>query len=146
MSGYVVWMTGDRGRMDGLAAALRKALGPTVPSLDVLTEEEVRERLCSNEPPRPEVSELPVRRLGWLSHLLARNGCAAIALSGDPRRSLREEVRKTEPRSVELLVGGTLPPGYEPPTAPDVEASMTDSPADVAAKVLAVLRARGLAP
>jgi hypothetical protein len=144
MNGYVVWLTGDRRRMDGLAEALRAALQGTARSVDVLTAEVVDEKLCSNEPHGADHGAVVVRRLAWLAHVLARNGCAAVAVSASPRRALRDEARGMAGSFVELLVHGEMPEGWEAPHYPEVEALAGDEPRAVAEKVVRALVAAGV--
>jgi adenylylsulfate kinase len=143
MSGYVVWLTGDRTRMDALAEALRVGLAGTAGALDVLTAELVEDKLCSNEPRGADFRDVVVRRLGWLGHVLARNGCALIAVAASPRREVRDDVRKQVGNFLELLVHGTMPDGYETPHYPEVEAAAGESPAAVVAKVRQALLDNG---
>ena len=143
MSGYVVWLTGDRGRMDDLAAALRRGLAGTAAALDVLAAEWIEDKLCSNEPRGPDFRDVVVRRLGWLCHVLARNGCAAIAVAASPRRAVRDDVRRLAGNFVEVVVHGTMPDGFEPPHYAEVEALATDTPAAVADKVRRALTDAG---
>jgi hypothetical protein len=146
MSGYVVWLTGDRGRMDALAEALREGLAGTAPAVDVLTAEAVEDKLCSDEPRGADFRDMVVRRLGWLCRVLARNGGAAVAVAASPRRGIREEIRLAGSEVVEVLVHGVMPRGYEPPARPDVEATPSEAPALVVRKVRGVLAGRGIVP
>ena len=145
MSGYVVWLTGDRVRMDTLAEALRSGLAGTAPSVDVFTAEMVEDKLCSHEPRDADFRDTVVRRLGWLCEVLARNGGAAIAVAASPRRSVRDEVRRAAVRFVEVLVHGAMPNGFELPERPDAEAAATDSSATVVEKVRRALADHGFA-
>jgi len=143
MSGYVVWLTGDRARMDGIAEALRVGLAPTAPSVDVFTAEMVEDRLCSDEPRNADFRDIVVRRLGWLCSVLARNGCAAVAAAGSPHRAVRDEARRAAGSFLEVVVQGTMPDGYEAPHYPEVEALVGDTPAAVLEKVRAALAEHG---
>lgn len=145
MSGYVVWLTGDRSRMDALAETLRSALGQAVPSIDVFTEEMVEQKLCAVESRGVDFGDVVVRRLGWLGHLLARNGCAVVAVSVSGRREIRDEIRAMAGgRMIEVLVEGETPEGYEPPHYPEVEWPAGESPDAVSARVRDALIAAGL--
>jgi len=143
MSGYVVWLTGDRVRMDPLAEALRGGLAGTAPSIDVFTAEMVEDKLCAHEPRNADFRDLVVRRLAWLCQVLARNGGAAIAVAASPRRAVREEARRDIGRFLEVLVHGTMQDGYEPPPEPAVEARALDSAFTVVEAVRRGLAERG---
>ena len=145
MSGYIVWLTGDRVRMDALAEALRSGLAGTAPSIDVFTAEMVEDKLCSHEPRDADFRDTVVRRLGWLCQVLARNGGAAVAVAASPRRSVRDEVRRTAGRFVEVLVHGEMPNGFEPPVRPEVEAAPADAPAAVVGRIRRALAEHGFA-
>ncbi len=143
MSGYVVWLTGDRARMDALADALRVGLAGTADALEVLTAELVEDKLCSNEPRGADFRDVVVRRLGWLGHVLARNGCALVAVAASPRREVRDDVRRLVGNFVEVLVHGTMPDGYETPHYPEVETATGEAPGAVVAKVRQALLDNG---
>jgi hypothetical protein len=143
MNGYVVWLTGDRARMDALAEALRVGLAGTAGALDVFSAELVEDKLCSNEPRGADFRDVVVRRLGWLGHVLSRNGCAVVAVAASPRREVRDAVRKQICNFVELLVHGTMPDGYETPHYPEVEAAAGETPGAVVAKVRQALLDHG---
>jgi hypothetical protein len=143
MGGYVVWLTGDRARMDPLAEALRVGLAGTAPAVDVLTAELVEDKLCSNEPRNADFRDVVVRRLGWLCHVLARNGCAIVAVAASPRRAVRDEIRRTGGSFLEVVVAGTMSDGYEAPHYPEVEAAPSDDPQQVLAKVRKALAEQG---
>ncbi|MBI5502756.1 MAG: adenylyl-sulfate kinase [Deltaproteobacteria bacterium] len=144
MSGYVIWLTGDRVRMDALAEALRAGLTGTAPSIDVLTAEMVEDRLCAHEPRNADFRDVVVRRLAWLCQVLARNGGAAIAVAASPRRAVRDEARRGSDRFLEVLVHGTMPDGYEPPLEPALEVRASDAAYSVVDEVRRTLAARGL--
>ncbi len=145
MDGYVVWLTGDRGRMEAIAGPLRQALAGTARSVDAIAAETVEEKLCSVEPRGPDFGDLVLRRLGWLCRLLARNGCAVVALAASPGRAVRDDVRRmTGGRMIEVLVHGDLPAGYEPPHYPEAEWKTGEAAADAIRRIRAALADAGL--
>jgi len=143
MNGFVVWLTGDRGRMDAIAEALRAGLAGTAPAVDALTAELVEDKLCSNEARGADFRDVVVRRLGWLCQVLARNGCAAVAVAASPHRTIRDEIRRAAGNFLEVLVHGTMPDGFEAPHYPEVEALAGDQPAAVVEKVRRAMAENG---
>ncbi|MBI5485893.1 MAG: adenylyl-sulfate kinase [Deltaproteobacteria bacterium] len=144
MNGYVVWLTGDRVRMDALAEALRTGLAGTARTIDVFTAEMVEDKLCAHEARSADFRDVVVRRLAWLCRVLARNGGAAVAVAASPRRAVRDEAHRDIDRFLEVLVHGTMPDGYEPPPEPAVEARASDSSFAVVEAVRRALAERGL--
>jgi hypothetical protein len=147
MGGFVVWLTGDRSRMDAIAEALRIGLAGTAKSVDVFTAEMVEDKLCSVEPRGPDFRELVLRRLGWLCHVLQRNDSAAVAVAGSPKRATRDEARKIAGgHLLEVVVRGAMPEGWEAPHYPEVDLAPTDGPDVSVKRVREALLAAGLVP
>ena len=100
-----------------------------------------------------------IRRIGWVAALLARNGVVAVTAAISPYRSVRDEVRTTIDRFVEVFVdtpidvceerdvkglydrarAGEIPEftgvsdPYEPPTTPEVRVVTHDRDASASA-------------
>lgn len=146
--GLTIWLTGlpSAGKTTlaaGLAARLRAA-GCRV---EVLDGDVVRTHLTKDLGFSPEDRAENVRRVGFVAHLLSRNGVMAVCALVSPYRQEREEVRALhEGRFVEVYVSTPvdvcvkrdvkglyalqragqlhgltgIDDPYEPPTAPDV--------------------------
>jgi len=142
--GIVIWVLGRRERIDAAGAAVQAAVKDFFPFSIVLSEDDVKQNLCSGEPQGADVRALAARRTGWICRLLERSGGAAIALSEASRRDERDAVRKTAAAMIEVLVSGAGSPELEPPFYPEVEIAGGDGPEEIKAKVLQALKSIGL--
>jgi adenylylsulfate kinase len=113
MTGSTVWLTGlpSAGKTtigQALAARLR-AEGVAV---EVLDGDDVRARLGGGLGFSKDDRNENVRRIGWLAHLLARNGVTVLVPVIAPYRSARAEVRRRHEESsvpfVEVFVDAPL--------------------------------------
>lgn len=93
--GFVLWLTGLSGAgkttLAGRLAAELRARGLRV---EVLDGDEVRTNLSKGLGFSKADRDTNVRRIGYVTRLLARNGVAAIAAVISPYREVREEVRR----------------------------------------------------
>jgi adenylyl-sulfate kinase len=93
--GFVLWLTGLSGAgkttLAGRLAAELRARGLRV---EVLDGDEVRTNLSKGLGFSKADRDTNVRRIGYVTRLLARNGVAAIAAAISPYREVREEVRR----------------------------------------------------
>jgi adenylylsulfate kinase len=170
--GVVVWLTGLSGAgkstiADALAARLR-SLGRNV---EVLDGDVVRTHLSKGLGFSKEDRDTNVRRIGFVAHLLARNGVVAITAAISPYRATRAWCRETargdflevyvnaplescEARDVKGLYkkarAGEIPAftgvsdPYEPPDAPELEVRTDRVTVEQGVEdVLAALRTRG---
>lgn len=111
--GFVVWLTGLSGAgkttvTNALAPELRR-LGTRV---EVLDGDEVRTNLSKGLGFSKEDRDTNIRRIGYVSRLLARNGVGVIAAAISPYRAVRDEVRlaveSDGSRFVEVHIQATL--------------------------------------
>src|SRR6266545_7682558 len=93
--GFTLWFTGMSGAgKSTLTEALTprlKALGKRV---EVLDGDEVRTNLSKGLGFSKEDRDTNIRRIGYVSRLLARNNVAVIAAAISPYREVRDEVRR----------------------------------------------------
>ncbi len=92
--GFVLWLTGLSGAgkttlTNSLVPELRKRLV----NVEVLDGDEVRTNLSRGLGFSREDRDTNIRRIGFVSRLLARNGVAVIAAAISPYREVRDEVR-----------------------------------------------------
>lgn len=92
--GFVLWLTGLSGAgkttlTNSLVPELRKRLV----NVEVLDGDEVRTNLSRGLGFSKEDRDTNIRRIGFVSRLLARNGVAVIAAAISPYRDVRDEVR-----------------------------------------------------
>ena len=93
--GFTVWFTGLSGAgKTTLAQALVGELGRQGLRLEVLDGDEVRTNLSKGLGFSKEDRDTNIRRIGYVSRLLARNGVGVIAAAISPYRSVRDEVRQ----------------------------------------------------
>ena len=112
--GFVLWLTGLSGAGK---TTLTDALVPELRSrglrVEVLDGDEVRTNLSKGLGFSKEDRDTNIRRIGFVSRLLARNGVGVIAAAISPYREIRDEVRRdveTDGASfVEVHVHADLP-------------------------------------
>src|SRR5215468_7881769 len=86
--GFTLWMTGLSGAgKTTLTTALVKELSQHRMRLEVLDGDEVRTNLSKED------RDTNIRRIGYVSRLLSRNGVGVITAAISPYRAVRDEVR-----------------------------------------------------
>ena len=94
-NGFVLWLTGLSGAgKTTLAGRLAPELRARGLRAEVLDGDEVRTNLSKGLGFSKEDRDTNIRRIGYVSRLLARNGVAAITAAISPYREVREEVRR----------------------------------------------------
>ena len=94
-NGFVLWLTGLSGAgKTTLAGRLAPELRARGLRAEVLDGDEVRTNLSRGLGFSKEDRDTNIRRIGYVSRLLARNGVAAITAAISPYREAREEVRR----------------------------------------------------
>ena len=170
--GCVIWLTGlPSAGKSTIAEALAPALRARGERVELLDGDVVRENLSRGLGFSKEDRDINIRRIGFVAHLLARNGVKVITAAISPYRSVRDEVRENvgedflevyvstplevcESRDVKglyakarsgALKGFTgIDDPYEPPLDPEIEiVTQGESPEESAARVIDVLEARG---
>lgn len=109
--GYVVWFTGLSGAgKTTLAHLLEGALRRRGWPVEVLDGDLVRTHLSKGLGFSKEDRDTNIRRIGFVCHLLSRNGVVAIAAAISPYAAVREEVRAMcQGRFVEVYAKCPLP-------------------------------------
>jgi len=92
--GFTLWMTGLSGAgKTTLTTALVKELSQHRMRLEVLDGDEVRTNLSKGLGFSKEDRDTNIRRIGYVSRLLSRNGVGVITAAISPYRAVRDEVR-----------------------------------------------------
>jgi adenylyl-sulfate kinase len=104
--GFTLWLTGLSGAgKSTLARAVRDELVGRGVRVEILDGDEVRATLSRGLGFSREDRDENVRRIGFVTRLLSRNGVVAIAAAISPYRATRQEVRNThETPFVEVFV------------------------------------------
>jgi adenylyl-sulfate kinase len=149
--GFTLWLTGLSGAgKSTLSVPVAERLRQHGHNVEILDGDVVRTNLSKGLSFSKEDRDLNVRRIGFVSNLLSRNGVVSITAAISPYRKVREEVRNMITNDgagfvevfvscpVEVLaerdvkglykkaLAGEIPSftgvsdPYEPPTAPDV--------------------------
>lgn len=103
--GFTIWMTGlplaGKGTIAALVAGHLMEGGYKV---EVLDEKVVGTDLCKGLGSSKEDQGVCIRRIGFICQLLNRNGVVAVASAVSPERAVRDEVRRSIGRFVEVYV------------------------------------------
>lgn len=145
--GLTLWLTGlPCSGKSTLSARLAPILREHGHPVEVLDGDVVRQDLCKGLGFSREDRDTNVRRIGFVAHLLTRNGVTVIVAAVSPYAAVRQEVRARIGRFVEVYVecpleecerrdvkgmyqkarAGLIPAftgvddPYEPPSAPEV--------------------------
>ena len=103
--GFVLWFTGLSGAgKSTLAGKLETVLKERGLRVEILDGDVVRTHLSKGLGFSKEDRDINIRRIGFVSNLLARNGVASISAAISPYRDIRDEVRANCDDFVEVYV------------------------------------------
>src|SRR5437764_13255998 len=92
--GFILWFTGLSGAgKSTLAGRLSEEFRRRGYKFEVLDGDEVRTNLSKGLGFSREDRDTNIRRIGYVAHLLTRNGTVAITAAISPYRAIRDEVR-----------------------------------------------------
>jgi adenylyl-sulfate kinase len=171
MKGFVIWFTGLSGAgKSTLTGILAPELREKGLKVEILDGDEVRTNLSKGLGFSKEDRDTNIRRIGWVAHLLQRNGVCVITAAISPYKEIRDENRALIKDFVEVYVECPIPAladrdvkglykkalageiknftgvsdPYEPPTSPEVNVRTDrETPRESADKILARLRELG---
>ena len=107
--GFILWFTGLSGAGK---TTLTKALEPELKArgckVEILDGDVVRTNLSKGLGFSQEDRNTNIRRIGFVAHLLSRNGVVAMTAAISPYRAIRDEIRAMEPNFVEVYVTAPL--------------------------------------
>jgi adenylylsulfate kinase len=107
--GATVWTTGLSGSgKTTIARDLEKRLRERGVKVEILDGDIVRTNLSKGLGFSEEDRNTNIRRIGFVANLLSRNGVIAITAAISPYRSIRDEVRESTERFVEVYVEAPL--------------------------------------
>ncbi|MDJ1169319.1 adenylyl-sulfate kinase [Roseofilum sp. BLCC_M154] len=107
--GVTLWFTGLSGAgKTTITQALEKKLRAAEVKLEVLDGDIVRTNLTKGLGFSKEDRDENIRRIGFVSHLLTRNGVIVLVSAISPYRAIREEVRQRIGDFVEVFVNAPL--------------------------------------
>ncbi|MEA5551399.1 adenylyl-sulfate kinase [Anabaena cylindrica UHCC 0172] len=109
LSGVTVWLTGLSGAgKSTITKALEQKLQLLGHKTEVLDGDIVRQNLSKGLTFSKADRDENIRRIGFVSHLLTRNGVIVIVSAISPYRSVREEVKQRIGNFVEVYVNSPL--------------------------------------
>ncbi|MEX2553445.1 MAG: adenylyl-sulfate kinase [Actinomycetota bacterium] len=169
--GCVIWFTGLSGAgKSTIAEVLKTELLRLGHRVEVLDGDVVRENLSKGLSFSKEDRDINIMRIGFVAHLLARNGVKVICAAISPYRSVRDQVRAMVGGFVEVYISTPLEEcetrdvkglyqkarsgeikdftgvddPYEPPLDPEVEINTVGrTPDESAFMILEEMQARG---
>ncbi|MEG5062063.1 adenylyl-sulfate kinase [Microcoleus sp. B3-A4] len=107
--GFILWFTGLSGSGK---TTITKALEPELKArgckVEILDGDVVRTNLSKGLGFSQEDRDTNIRRIGFVAHLLSRNGVAVMTAAISPYRSIRDEIRAMEPNFVEVYITAPL--------------------------------------
>ena len=108
-SGVTVWFTGLSGSgKTTIVKALAEKLRAQEAKLEVMDGDIIRQNLTKGLGFSKEDRDENIRRIGFVSHLLTRNGVIVLVSAISPYREVRDEVRKRIGSFVEVYVNAPL--------------------------------------
>ncbi|HEY9621464.1 MAG TPA: adenylyl-sulfate kinase [Crinalium sp.] len=171
--GVTIWFTGLSGAgKTTIRMIVEQALREQGYRVEVLDGDIIRQNLSKGLGFSKEDRDENIRRIGFVAHLLTRNGVIVLVSAISPYRAVREEVRSQIRDFVEVYVNAPLEvcegrdvkglykkaragkikhftgidDPYEPPLHPEVECKTDlESPDESASKVLIALEKLGIA-
>ena len=103
--GFTLWFTGLSGAgKSTLSRAIAEVLRSRGRNVEVLDGDEVRENLSKGLGFSREDRDTNIRRIGYVCHLLSRNGVVAISAAISPFREIRDENRRRIGSFIEVYV------------------------------------------
>ncbi len=107
--GFTLWFTGLSGAgKSTLAELLAPELRKRGHRVEILDGDEIRTNLSKGLGFSKEDRDINIRRIGYVAHLLARNGVIVISAAISPYREVRDEVRRLHDKFFEVFVRCTI--------------------------------------
>jgi adenylylsulfate kinase len=107
--GFTVWLTGLSGSgKTTISQVLSEKIQARGRNVEVLDGDAVRKNLSKGLGFSKEDRDHNIRRIGFVAHLLTRNGVAVICAFISPYRAIRDENRKLISNFIEVYVNASL--------------------------------------
>ena len=107
--GVTVWFTGLSGAgKTTISRAVEAALRSRDYSIEILDGDVVRENLTKDLGFSKEDRDNNIRRIGFVAHLLSRNGVIVLVSAISPYREMRDEMKKRIGDFIEVYVNAPL--------------------------------------
>lgn len=108
-TGITIWFTGLSGAgKTTISRSVEKELRQRGYPIEVLDGDIVRQNLCKGLGFSKEDRDENIRRIGFVAHLLSRNGVIVLVSAISPYRNIREEVRSKIGNFIEVYVNAPL--------------------------------------
>ena len=107
--GLILWFTGLSGAgKTTISKVVAEKLKQRGQKVEILDGDIVRENLSKGLTFSKEDRDINIRRIGFVAHLLSRNGVVAITAAISPYKAIRNEIREMYDNFIEVYINAPL--------------------------------------
>ena len=107
--GLILWFTGLSGAgKTTISKVVAEKLKKRGQKVEILDGDIVRENLSKGLTFSKEDRDINIRRIGFVAHLLSRNGVVAITAAISPYKAIRNEIREMYDNFIEVYINAPL--------------------------------------
>lgn len=107
--GLILWFTGLSGAgKTTISKVVAEKLKQRGQKVEILDGDIVRENLSKGLTFSKEDRDINIRRIGFVAHLLSRNGVVAITAAISPYQAIRNEIREMYDNFIEVYINAPL--------------------------------------
>ena len=107
--GLILWFTGLSGAgKTTISKVVAEKLKQRGQKVEILDGDIVRENLSKGLTFSKEDRDINIRRIGFVAHLLSRNGVVAITAAISPYKAIRNEIREMYDDFIEVYINAPL--------------------------------------
>lgn len=107
--GLILWFTGLSGAGKAtISKVVAEKLKQRGQKVEILDGDIVRENLSKGLTFSKEDRDINIRRIGFVAHLLSRNGVVAITAAISPYKAIRNEIREMYDNFIEVYINAPL--------------------------------------
>jgi len=107
--GLILWFTGLSGAgKTTISKVVAEKLKQRGQKVEILDGDIVRENLSKGLTFSKEDRDINIRRIGFVAHLLSRNGVVAITAAISPYKAIRNEIREMYDNFMEVYINAPL--------------------------------------